>query len=73
MDELVSDGKMQYSVLSQEGIEILLGIVDVIDDLDDDEFFVIRNLVRALPPDSIYDMRWFEDKLAAQRMASGQK
>ena len=73
MDEIVSDGKMQYKVLSQEGIEILLGIVDVIDDLDDDECFVIERLVRALPPDSIYDMRWFENKLDTQRMSSPQR
>jgi hypothetical protein len=72
MDEIVSDGKLQYKVLDQEGIEILLGIVDVIDDLDDDECFVIESLVRALPPDSIYDMRWFEKKLDTQRMSSSQ-
>ena len=35
MDETVSDGKMQYKVLDQDGIEVLLGIIDVIDDLDD--------------------------------------
>ena len=73
MDEIVSDGKLQYKVLDQEGIEILLGIVDVIDDLDDDECFVIESLVRALPADSIYDMRWFENKLDTQRMSSHQR
>ena len=35
--------------------------------LDDDERFVIENLARALPPDSAYDRRWFENKLATQR------
>ena len=73
MDEAVSDGNMQYRVLSQESIEILLGIVDVIDDLDSDECFVIERLVRALPPDSIYDMRWYENKLDTQRMSSRQR
>lgn len=68
MDEAVSEGKIQYRVeLSQDSIEVLLGIVDVIDDLDTDEFFVIESLVRALPPDSIYDMSWFANKLDTRR------
>ena len=73
MDETVIDSKMQYKVLDQDGIEILLGIVDVVDDLDDDECFVIERLVRALPADSIYDMHWFENKLDTQGLSSRQR
>ena len=73
MDEIISYGDIQYRVLDQEGIEVLLAIVDEIDDLDDDECFVIEGLVRALPQDSIYDMRWFENKLETQRASSGQR
>jgi len=74
MDEITSDGRLQYTVqLSQQDIEILLAIVNDVDDLDDDECFVIENLARALPPDSAYDRRWFENKLATQQRSSGQK
>ena len=73
MDEITSVGGLQYTVqLSQADIEILLAIANDIDDLDDDECFVIESLARALPPDSAYDMRWFENKLAMQRMSSSQ-
>ena len=70
MNEAASDDQIQNEVLTQENIEVLLGIVDVIEDLDEDEFMVVESLVRALPPDSIYDMRWFENKLEQQRMSS---
>ena len=74
MDEIASNGKLQYTVqLSQEDIEILLAIANDVDDLDDDERFVIESLARVLPPDSAYDRRWFENKLAMQQASSGQK
>ena len=72
MNEIASDGGLQYTVqLSQEDIEILLAIANDVDDLYDDELFVIESLARALPPDSAYDRRWFENKLATQQ-SSGQ-
>ncbi len=68
MDETVIDGKMQDKVpLAQEDIDVLLGIVDVIDDLDDDEVFAIDGIVRALLAESVYNIRWLEDKLDRQR------
>ncbi len=73
MDEIASDGLIQYEALDQVDIEILLGIVDEIDDLDDDECYVIERLARALPPESIYDIRWFENKLDTQRRSAGQR
>ena len=72
MDEITSDGLIQYKALDQVHIEILLGIVDEIDDLGADEGYVGKRLVRALPPESIYDIRWFENKLSTQGMSSGQ-
>ena len=70
MDSATSKEESDYDVLTQENIEVLLGIVDVIEDLDADEFTVVESLVRALPADSIYDMRWFENKLEQQRLSS---
>ncbi len=68
MNATTSNGGLQYTVqLSRADIEILLAIANDVDDLDDDECFVIENLARALPPDSAYDRRWFENKLATQR------
>jgi len=51
MDQPTSDSKKQYVVMSRENIEILLEILDAIDRLDDDDLFVIDNLVKTLPPD----------------------
>ena len=74
MDEIVTDGKTQDGIaLSQEDIELLLGIVDVIDDLDDDEVLVIDGIVRALPEDSAYGIPWFYDKLIKQRKSPRQE
>ncbi len=71
MDEDVINGSMRDLVkLTQEEIEVLLGFVDATDDLDDDEVDVIDSIVRGLPVESIYNIRWFEDKLDAQRKSS---
>ncbi len=74
MDKIVTDGKTQDGIaLSQEDIETLLGIVDVIDDLDDDEVLVIDGIVRALPADSVYGIPWFYDRLINQRKSPSQE
>ena len=70
MDEIVIAGKKSLVELTQEEIEVLLGVVDATDDLDDDEVYVINGIVRRLPTESIYDIRWFEDKLTTQRLLS---
>lgn len=73
MDKIASDGLIQYKAPDQVDIEILLGFVSEIDDLDDDECYVIERLARALPPESVYDIRWFENKLDKQRWSAGQR
>jgi len=74
VDEVVINGGMRGLVkLTQEEIEVLLGFVDATDDLDDDEVNVIDGIVRGLPAESIYDVRWFEDKLKTQRRSPRQK
>ena len=73
MDKMASDGLIQYKAPDQVDIEILLGFVSEIDDLDDDECYVIERLARALPPESVYDIRWFENKLDKQRRSAGQR
>jgi len=71
VDADVINGSMRGLVkLTQEEIEVLLGFVDATDDLDDDEVSVIDSIVRGLPDESIYNIRWFEDKLDAQRKSS---
>ena len=61
MDEITSDGLIQFKALDQVHIEILLGIVDEIAVVDADECYVVKRLVRAHPRESIYDIRWFEN------------
>ena len=73
MDKIASDGLIQYKALDQVDIAILLGIVNEIDDLDDDECYVVERLARALPPESVHDIRWFENKLDKQRWSAGQR
>ena len=68
MDDVVINGSLGSSVkLTKEEIEVLLGFVDASDDLDDDEVEVIDSIVRGLPAESLYDIRWFENKLERQR------
>ena len=68
MDDVVINGRAGSLVkLTQEEIEVLLGFVDATDDLDDDEVEVIDSIVRGLPAESLYDVRWFENKLERQR------